>query len=83
VGGVCTGGNKASVWIYTVIAIASAFLITLIIMIILMMKKKHIGIVRVKRRLEHSGKTVYYSNKIKKATARSSTGAKMTAAKTK
>jgi len=68
VDGVCVGGNKASQWIYIVIAVGSAFLITLIIMIILLKRKMDVGIQRVKSRLDHSGKTTYYSNSIRNKT---------------
>ena len=61
----CVGTNKIAMWIWIVISIAIAFIIAIVIFVILLMKKKRKGIQRVKSRKGHSGKTVYYSNKIK------------------
>ena len=61
----CVGTNKIAMWIWIVISIAIAFIIAIVIFVILLMKKKRKGIQRVKSRKDHSGKTVYYSNKIK------------------
>lgn len=61
----CVGTNKIAMWIWIVISIAIAFIIAIVIFVILLMKKKRKGIQRVKSKKDHSGKTVYYANKIK------------------